>query len=908
MTELPRGTLTFLFTDIEGSTARWEDHPEAMSAALERHNTLLRGAVESNGGIVFKTVGDAFFTVFRTGAAAVAAAVTAQRALAAEAWTPEIGPLLVRMGLHAGIPEYAGDDYFGPPLNRVARLMAAGHGGQVLVSHAVGELARDALPEGVALRDLGEHRLKDLQRPEHILQLVIAGLPDTFPPLTTLDAHPNNLPTDPTPLVGRERELEALRGLLLRADLRLVTLHGPGGAGKTRLSLRAAAELSEHFTDGVYFVALAAVRDSHLFLPVVAQTLSVRESGGQPLMEGMATALGQKRLLVVLDNLEQIAGDVAPVVADLLLKVPGLKLLVTSQALLRVRGEHVFEVPPLALPGGKRKLSARTLARYPAIQLFVERAQAIKPDFELTDASAPIVAEICARLDGLPLAIELAAARTKILPPLAILERLSAHLEAGGPSGRLKLLTGGARDLPERQRTLLNTLAWSHDLLTAEEQALFRRLAGFLGGWTIEAVETIGAAVGDLDLDVLDGLESLADKSLIRREEGTNEGEPRFLMLQSIREYGLERLDHSGEMEIMRQAHAEYYLALAREAELALAGPEQQRWLGRLEDDHENLRAALEWARDRRDAGLALQLAGTLGRFWVTRGYHGEGRDWLRVALALADGQSPMGGEALLAADVEPAIAPARAKSLHRLGTIDLDLGDYARAAAHLREALDLYRALGDARGAAIALNGLGGTARYQGDYAGAQALFEESLALLRAQGDDAAVPGRLMNLGQVVARQGDYARAEALFEESLGLSRQQGNTRAVVLTLESLGVLALSQGDLARAAPLCRESLSHAWQLGMKYEVSLLLNYLGEIERRQERPERAVRLFAASEALHGEIGGTLPADEQAEFARSIGQLREALGEAAFSVAWAEGQSTPAAEIISGVLDPAMVG
>jgi predicted ATPase/class 3 adenylate cyclase len=891
---LPAGTVTFLFTDIEGSTRLLQQLGPAYAAALVQHQALLRAAFVAHGGVEVDTQGDAFFVAFASAPQAVAAAADATRALADHTW-PEGTSLRVRIGLHTGAPQLVGDRYVGLDVHRAARIAAAGHGGQVLLSEATRALVEADLPEGVTLLDLGDHRLKDLQHPEHMYQLVMPGLPDGFPPLKTLDAHPNNLPTFPTPLIGRERELETLRTLVLRDNRRLVTLHGPGGAGKTRLSVQAAAEMSDDFPDGIFFVPLAAVQDPNIFLPVLAQTVGVRESGNQPLKESFKTALSQKTMLLVLDNLEPIADATAPVIADLLLALSGLKLLVTSQALLHVQGEYVFEVPPLALPERKRKLSVKALLQYPAIQLFVERAQAIKPDFDMTDATAPAIAEICAGLDGLPLAIELAAARTKVLTPQAILERLGPKLAAGRPSGGLKLLTGGARDLPARQQTLRNTLAWSHDLLAEPEQALFRRLAGFVGGWTLEAAEAVCPAAGALDLDVLDGLESLADKSLIRHEEGSSEGEMRFLMLQVVREYALELLAQQGESEALRRAHADYYLTVAQEAERALAGPEQGLWLGRLEDEHENLRAALEWARDTQDAALALQLAGTLGRFWVTRGYHGEGRDWLRESLALDGGD-------------DQALTAARAKALHRLATIYLDVGDYTSAAAQFEEALSLYRTLGDQRGMAIALNGLGGVARYQGNYARAQALFEESLALLRAMGDREAIPGRLMNLGQVVARQGDYARAEELFEESLGLSREQGNSVSVALTLENLGLVAFNQGDLARSARLYRESLTLAWQLGMKYEVAVILNSLGKGESSDGHLERAAQLLGTSAALLGEIGVTLPADEHQELAQLVGHLREALGEEAFNATWDKGRSVPLGDIVSSVLAEVVTG
>src|SRR5215213_6950778 len=658
----PTGTVTFLFTDIEGSTKMWERERTTMSEALALHDRILRDAVEERGGYVFKTVGDAFCCAFPTTPDALEAALEAQRTLLSSEWQ-ETGPLRVRMALHMGVAEERDGDYFGPPVNRVARLLSAAHGGQVLLSLPTHEMVRDQLPAGVSLRDLGEHHLKDLFRPERVFQLVSPDMPSEFPPLRTLDAYRNNLPLQPTPLVGREKEVSEVCDLLQRGETRLLTLTGPGGIGKTRLALQAAADLLDDFPDGTFFAPLAALTEAELFFPAVAETLEVRETAEQSLDETLKDYLHERRLFLLLDNFEQVLGA-APAVTELLAGAPGLKVLATSRAPLGLYGEHEFPVPPLTLPDLRHPPPLERLTQYEAVGLFVERARAVKPDYSINNESAPAVAEICVRLDGLPLPIELAAARIKMLPPKAMLQRLSS---------RLKLLTGGARDLPERQRTLRATIEWSFALLDEGEQLLFARLAVFSGGRTLEAIEAICDAEGDLPMDAFDGVSSLVDKSLLAQEEGPN-GEPRFVMLETVHEFAREKLGESEEAEEIKRLHAEYFLTLAEEANPELKGANQRQWLERLEAENDNMRAALSWASQRDEAGVAMRLGGALWRFWSVRGYYSEGRRWLEAALAM-DGRVSPG---------------SRAMALAGAGSLASVQGDFDRAKEACEEGLEL--------------------------------------------------------------------------------------------------------------------------------------------------------------------------------------------------------------------------
>src|SRR3989440_61213 len=777
MHSLPTGTVTFLFTDIEGSTRLLQQLGDRYSRILEEYRRLLRAAFQVWNGHEVDTQGDAFFVAFARATDAMSAAVDGLRALAVHPW-PEDVVVRVRMGLHTGEPQLSSEGYIGIDVHHAARVMSAGHGGQVLLSQATRDLVVHQLPTGVSLRDMGEHRLKDLQRPIHLFQLVIAGLPVDFPSLKTLDACPNNLPIQPTTLIGREREVASLVQLLRLIDVRLVTLTGPGGTGKTRLALQEAAELSDLGWRGIYFVDLAPVSDAAQVIPSIASTLGLREERGRSPLECLTEEIDQNRVLLLLDNFEQVL-DAAVHVSDLLVACPQLKILVTSRAVLRVRAEREFAVPTLALPDSAQMPGLEALMQYEAIVLFVQRTQAVAPEFRLTDRNAPAVVEIVRRLDGLPLAIELAAARMKLLSPEALLARLNQPLQ---------VLTSGARDVAARQQTLRNTIAWSYNLLAAQEQELFRRLSAFVGGCTLEAIEAVFGAPGNATGLILDSVASLIDKSLLHRREPGKGEEPRFAMLETIRAYGLELLAASGEMEAVRKAHAVYFMELA-----ASDSPE---WLDRLEQEHDNLRAAMHWSLEdmERRKEIALRLGGALRSFWYSRGYLSEGLDFLERALVGSD-------------EVEE---PVRAAALYAAARLYEVRGDYDRAEPFLVQSLALYRMLGNPARIAYALHLQADIAWRRGILDTARSLAQESLAVFRELGDRGAIASLLLHLGALAADQGEYVRARDLLAESLVINRELGDKKVIADSLFNLARANFFSGrELGAACVLLERGLS---------------------------------------------------------------------------------------------------
>jgi predicted ATPase/class 3 adenylate cyclase/DNA-binding CsgD family transcriptional regulator len=863
MRELPTGTVTLLFCDIEGSTHLLQQVGNRYASLLMESRHLLRTAFQQWNGHEVDTQGDAFFVAFARTTDAISAAVDAQRALARHSW-PEGTMVRVRMGLHTGEPSLISEGYVGLDVHRAARIMAAGHGGQVLLSQATCMLVEHDLPDAVSLRDLEEHRLKDLQGPQRLFQLVIADLPADFPPLKTLNAHPNNLPIQPTPFIGREQELTVVRDLLGREEVRLVTLSGPGGTGKTRLGLQVAAELSERFVNGVFFVDLAPISDPDLVLSTIAQTLGIREMVGQSLLERLSEELQPKQVLLLLDNFEQVV-SAALVVADLLVVCPQLKVLVTSRVVLHVRAEYEFAVPPLALPDPTHLRDLTALSQYEAVALFLQRAQAVKPDFQMTTANAPAVAEICIRLDGLPLAIELAAARIKLLPPPALLARLE-H--------RLQVLTSGARDVPVRQQTLRNTIAWSYHLLDAAEQRLFRQLSVFVGGCQLSAAESVCTALSDGDGagPVLDGVASLIDKSLLQ-PTAQEEAEPRLVMLETIREYGLECLMTSGEEEITRHAHTVYYLALAEKAEPKLFGGEQGVWLERLEREHDNLRAALHWSAEHGEAEIALRLGGALCGCWSVRGRLSEGRYWMKRALTGS----------------KEVVASVRAKALQGAGLLALSQHDHDQGEILCGESLALYRELGDTRGMAISLNLLGHVAWVRHNYAAAQSLTEEALTFFNAVRDKGGIAWSLSALANVAIAQGEYTRARELSEESLALYRESGDKASIADALHHLARVVFCQGEYATVRSLVEESLAILREVDDKEGIGKSLCLLGQLVLHQRDAATARLLIEESLTVCREAGyrrGTAEslfflaniAAFQGDYAAASGLYEESLG------------------------------
>jgi predicted ATPase/class 3 adenylate cyclase len=806
--------VTFLFTDIEGSTRLTQSLGDGWPPLLERHNQLLRDAIRSHQGVPFGSEGDAIFAVFPSAPPAVAAAVAAQRALAAEVWPPE-SAVRVRMGLHTGEGQLAGDTYVGLDVHRVARVTNAGHGGQVLVSGTTRMLVEGSLPDDITLRDLGEHRLKDLSRPEQLAMVVTEGLPSSFPPLRTLDVVPNNLPTQLTTFLGREREL-AEAGQLLR-EARLLTLTGPGGTGKTRLSLQLAAEASDGFPDGVFFVPLGTISEPSLVLPTMAQAVGLPDPRGRA-QEHLTEHLADRRVLFVLDNFEQVA-DAASEVGQLLESAPGVTVLATSRSPLRIYGEQEYPVPPLATPDPRHLPDLDALSQYASVALFIERAMAVQPGFAVDAANAPAIAEVCARLDGLPLAIELAAARVRVLSPQAIMARLE-H--------RLTLLAGGSRNLPERQQTLRGAIDWSYDLLEGPDRVAFARFSAFSGGAEEDAFSQVVLADWPAEAgampDALDALTSLLDKSLVRQEMGGGEM-PRFRMLETIREYAAERLAEAEPDASTRLRHAEYYLALAEGVVARMFGEEQRSCLDTLEREHDNLRSAMSFALEGHRAELAMRLLSASWRFWQMRGYLAEGRDRAGKVLALP-GVEDHPAAHLRALDAAGGIAywqgdmDASRRLYQEQGRVARDLDDrHALAEAIYNEsmtfaleadahdarglslqALEIYRSLGDRHGQGLAQWAYLNALAFVADVAEGQPLAEETIGIFRELDDQFMLAWALYTQSLIFTQAHDQEAARAALTESLTIFQKTHDLSGYALVLDGFASLEWLAGNRDRA------------------------------------------------------------------------------------------------------------
>ncbi len=936
MPDLPTGTVTFLFTDIEASTQLLQSMPEQTYAdLLNTHHAILRSALTEWHGREMDTQGDALFAVFPRAADAVSAAITAQRAFADHSRAAGV-ELRVRMGLHTGEATLNPTGYVGIDVHRAARISQIGHGGQVLLSDSTVALVHNELPSGVSLRDLGTHRLKDLQGLEHISQLVIPGLVSDFPPLTSLNAVANNLPVQLTDFIGRENEIQELkRRLCPELDparrnghgARLLTLTGTGGTGKTRLALQVAADLLTEFPDGVWLVELAPLADPALIPQAIASALGVREQPGRPLLDSVVDSLRAKNSLLILDNCEHLIDQAAQIANTLLRAAPGLKILATSREGLGIDGETSYRVPSLSLPKPRAK-TVEDLVQCESAQLFLMRAAAVQPRFQVTEQNAPSVAQIVRRLDGIPLAIELAAARCKLFSPEQIAARLDDHF---------RLLTGGSRTALPRQQTLRALIDWSYDLLSKDECTLLRRLAVFVGGCTYDAVEVVAGE----GLDVLEVLEHLVDKSLVIVEE--QETTTRYRLLEMIRQYGRDKLFESGEGEAVRNRHLDYYTNVVMRDMVYPFTPlnlEQYR-MYRAEQD--NLRAAMAWGLESKSIQM-LEIAGRLPAYWSRAGLMSEAIDWLEGALAGFDDLSGPGDR------TERERTRARAFGLHALGYTRFLQGSSVPARAEMQQSLDLFRELGDAVNTALNLATLGLVDRFLGNdeqclletaeseallrrsghkmplilvltvrtrFAGevthdlltGRRLAEEAIALARTYDNPWLLGMPLVALGMISFFNGDYEGARRALVESMETFRKQEDFHGCNISRGILADIERVHGDLEQAVHFYHEVIPVWQQMGHSGGLARTFECLAFVasaeaqktggDERAALLNRAAQLLGAAEVLRASSGAVMLPEEQVEFEREVAALRGQMGAEALDQEWAAGRALPLEQAIA---------
>jgi predicted ATPase/class 3 adenylate cyclase len=904
-------TVTLVFTDIAGSTHLLEELGDEYGTLLSDHHRLVNGAAELHHGRRVDAAGDGLFYAFPTAKGALLACLDAQRALRAHRW-PGGHEVEVRMGIHTGEPLDAATGYVGMDVHRAARISAAGHGGQILVSDAARVLIGPTLPEGVRLLDLGEHRLKDLATAEHLYQAVAPGLPSAFPPVRSLDTLPNNLPRQLSTFVGRTREIAAAEERLASASL--LTLTGPGGVGKTRLALEVAARLIDAYPGGVWLVELGGLNEAGLVPNTVAAQLRIKEQPGVDLTETIVDTLRSRNALLILDNCEHLLEPVADLANTLLRQCAELRVLATSREGLGIAGESLLPVPSLPLPAAPAASHAAWIdevATYDAVRLFVERARAVVPDFTLSMSNAPAVIQICHRLDGIPLAVELAAARIRALPA----EQIAARLD-----DRFRLLTGGNRSALPRHRTMRAALDWSFDLLSHEERLLLIRLSTFVGSFVLEAAEEVCAG-GPVERDeILDLLTRLIDKSLVSPEQGSSDA--RFRLLETIRDYAQELLADLAEAIELRMRHRDWFASLVDQARSGFfSGPEQAHWLARLTEDHENLRAALQWSHQDPDgADVELRMAAGLWRFWEIRGHLAEGSAWLTGALERTGGQ----------------VSEVRANALTGAGALAAQRGDVRSAASFHEASLVIQRELGNPRAISAACSNFASIAVALGNLDRARFLYEESIALSRGVDDSRAVAFSLINLADLMARQGDTAQADALYAESIDIFnslsdlwgmahatarlaelaqrngeldvaaarydealasyRQIGDRRGEARMLAALGDVRSDRNDVAGADSLYRESLAIRERLGDRPGIAIMIERLAGTA---DRPERAARLLGMAAALREAIEVPASPGRAAELEQYVEHLREKIGADAFQEAYDEGRRTPLGSVLA---------
>lgn len=914
MSQLPTGTVTFLFTDIEGSTRLAQEHPEIWEPARARHHAILRSAIEAHRGYVFQVIGDAFCAAFHTAGEALRAAVKSQIDLHAEPWADAM--IKVRMGIHTGKAEIQADgEYQGYlALSRVQRLMSAGHGGQVLLSLATEELIRDDLPTGVNLHDLGERRLKDLIRPEHIFQLIIPNLQSDFPALKTLDTYRHNLPAQMTSFIGREQEMAEIKQAIAR--YRLVTLTGSGGTGKTRLSLQVAADALDQFSDGVCFVELASLSDPALIPQTILSTVGVHEQQGKTALQTLVQHLHEKRLLLILDNCEHLIEACAQLADHLLQNAPAIKILASSREALGVQGEMAWHVPSLSIPDIKQSPTIDQLSQYEAVRLFIDRALLVQPRFTVTNDNAPSIAQICFRLDGIPLAIELAAARVKALS----VDQIAARLD-----NRFRLLTSGARTALPRQQTLRAMIDWSYELLSEDEKRLLRRLAVFAGGWTLEAAEQICANEGN-ELEVLDLLTHLVDKSLVIVDEA------RFHMLETTRQYAREKLFESGEGETLRDRHLEYFTKFVAEHDFSnirlISQPiDVDLAINNMKIEQDNLRAALQWAVDSRP-GAILNLAAPMSSFWMTASRE-EGRQWMEKVIPLTHGM----------------VSAQRVSMMFSLAHCLAAGGVSDKARRVASDSLADAQLLGDKTLLAFAFATY---ASIYGELENAEAAipyYEQALSLARETGNTSALAFALMDLGAIQAMKGEFSQAEAKLKESLELQAnikylfglrgmaqvflcsftlargEIQNARGYIDSafavlgnsanrptwiahlVEMLGRVQVAEGDLAAAQRSMKESLAALVEHKSSPCFAHGLEAFARLALAENDPIRAIHFLACGEAHLESLTMSMYAPEKLLYDKSVEAARAYLSETEFASTWEHGRSIKIEQAIQSAFE-----
>lgn len=880
MAEIPQGTVTLVFTDIVGSTRLWEQFPEQMRRTVAEHDQILREIFARFSGYVFKTVGDAFCAAFASPKAAIQAAVLIQKTLAGTTW-PEVGHLQLRIGVHTGPAELREGDYFGGTVNRCARIESAAHGGQILLSKIVMDLLADDAPVGLGFKPLGKHRLRSLERPEHLFQVTAEGLALDFPPPKSLEILPNNLPLQTTSFVGREEELKTV-GEAISEKTRLLTLVGTGGTGKTRLAIEVGALLVQKFSDGVWLVELALISDAAGLLEAIAKSVGVREEADSQLRETLLQFLAPRQTLLILDNCEHLNTVVASLVSDILKTCPTVKILATNRHLLGIRGEMSFPVPPLRIFDVHRsrqenKHTVEEILAYDAVKLFVDRASAIKPEFTVNRENAEAIAEICSRLDGIPLAIELAAARSRLLQPAQIAERLH---------DRFRLLKGGTSDHLPHQQTLQALIDWSHDLLSLREKTLFRRLGVFVGGRDLEAIEAVCRGGEVQEEEIMDLLQELVEKSLVYVEAEQTDQSPRYTMTESVWQYAREKLWASGEGDDLRNRHLDFFLDRVEQASPHFEGPQQKQWLDRFDLDTFNYQSAVSWSirSGLHEKGMRMLIA--MARPLEVRGFLSEAWEQYRQILEITASHP----------------SRLRALTLQAAGRIAWALDRYEEAREFATQAEEQLRQFELSREAMMCQAILAFLDRGDGRTEEAESRFTKALQFGEQSGEPRLTAVCQSGLGSIAMDRNDLPQARQRKEAALAIYRELGDWWIIGLVLWGLAKVAIAQSDFTRAHEALREWIQICRELGNRWAFPYILETEAEAALAEGNPETATLLFGLADTQRSKAGVQFSPSEKLEHDRLMQLLNTRLPKEDLAALWKQGQQIAAEQALTAIL------